>query len=407
MHDSATTRRSGLDARPVLSWRDAGTTVWLRAKPPPSRGGRLAALPLWPLDLATLWLDPLSPRWQAQPLGELAFDAAGIAIELARWPMSRRLFLPKGRIEMLSFRVGAEGGRRVGWRMCLQADGEITADFEVDEVDSHEEAMAVLFRIAHVLGCAEYRPLQESNQALAVELLLKAAPAGAGGVYRRSARVPDAREVPREVLRDLLPRKHARFEPPTGFAPPAVDEQGARAAGAHTWAPGKRVVFGHPPRRGRLLLLPLLPLAAPVLALLLMIILGMIGGLCLSLIVIAASIFGVDLSDWYDFAPLYYVLFTLAAIGATMWITHLGAGIWRAALRTHIIVDWTGSYVRIAQFFGRWQVPLSHVDGVVHSGGRLYLQLQERDVLLSRGGDGLAGLAVELARRLDVPVSLE
>lgn len=390
----------------VLECHDAGDVVLLCAKRPLSRRHRIAVLPLWPLDLAQLLVVPLSASWQAQPLAQLSF-ARGIEVVLSRWPMSRRVFLLGDSIEMLSFRIGAEGGRRVSWRMCARARSEVIADFEVDDVDTHAEAMALAFRIAHALGCHEYIARQEGTTGIAVELLMKPARAAPGSVYRRSARVPDARDVPREVVLDHLPRQHARFEEPEGFVPEPIDEAQAERWGVRTWEPGTRVIFGDRPRRWPLLLLPLLPLAWLVLTMLSAIVLGMLVGVCLALVMVGASLLGIDLSWLLSANPLYYAIFALCALGSFIQVGGHARSILRNSLATNIVVDWRAEHVRCEQFAGSWRVPLSHVDGLALRGGRLYLLLQERDVRLARGGDGLASLAVELARRLDVPVSLE
>jgi hypothetical protein len=401
-----------------LETRDEAAVV-LRRQTRERRVSRLPQLLLWPLASGYLRSLAFRSSWSNDRLTvrDVRFGAAGIEVELELWSTRahHRLTIARSDIESLYFRLedDAERGGVVLAMYLHHAAGARLVEGRlrclVDGVDDRKEAMGLVFAVARALACDRYRVRREAERAVELELVT-AAPLRAAGGYRTSAAVDLLRVPAVDEDFDQQVRRHAGFVEVEGQEGRRFDASAESGLTVKVYQLGEHVVLGERAQPWRLLLLPLVPLVWIIAWLVLSIAYGFFLGIVVAVLALVVDPFGVDLWVILQSDLTFGVLNLFAALLSLSYVLAPARAMLQRAFGTQVEFDWRSGRLVRRSIGSRTELPMSHIDGVALRGGenakRLYLQLHDGDLPVARGGDQLAALAVELARALDVPVSL-
>jgi hypothetical protein len=376
---------------------------------------------LTPLAYVYLRLLERRRRWSTGGLSlhGLRFDRGAIegGLSVGHSRVTWRFLIRRRHIESIVIRFDPEGQRRVGLELRVhyrqgQALTEARIGFSVHDVDTHEEATCLVFQIARALGSDWYRVREHGDGALALELMFDddAHDRGTKTPYRLAARPTGVFEIPDSGVLDPQPRHHGKFVEPEGTELAAFEQAADRGFHVDVFEPGKRVVLGERPRPWRLLAVLLFPFGWVIAWCLYAAYAGLFACVLIGILAIAASTVGIDL--WFLMSnEISMVVFQLGcAIAGFVTVAPI---VWEAvqsALGSRIDLDWGQQQVRHMRPLSKTTFPLAHVDGITVRRSRfklrLVVQLHDGDLPVVAGGDEIIALAVDLARSLDVPVSL-
>jgi hypothetical protein len=381
-----------------------------------ARWWRFVLLPLAPLASVMLYAATRGHEGAMVWLrvSELEVDSERVRVQFScgPWRATRRLAIDVTSIEDVKLRIGT-ADRLLPLRLRLRCrDGDvwrwITLDFEIENCDRREEALDFFFRLARALGASRYRVCHAGDKALAVELLLTK---GKQGSYRTAVNAPDTQAVPR--ARDELPivSWQPKFRAPAGdHAPFNGSVSPYRAVSPD---PGVRVVIRHPVDWPHVLVMLFffLPVGVPMIAVCSWAMAGLLGLLVFGLLSTPFMLF-------FDVWPVLDVVWSLGNVVGillsavlTLLTTWLPLYSDKHKWGQTSDLDWRAETATLSTGPFRKRIPLSTICGVAVHGDdetlRVYLQLPDSEhLMIEHANPSLRGLAVELARALDVPVRL-
>ena len=374
--------------------REPGDAVVLKADHKVGIGGWLS----WPF--LYLWA---RSRWSRSRIQALRFDADALRVTVSTWLSSARctVAIPWQTVQSVACHVGEEGGRYVPLALQLHFDaagGHHSArlDFQVVDVDTRDKAFRLLFRLATAMGFPSYRVRHDDAERVDIEL----ATGSPGGAYRAAS---DLQAVPDKVSVEFGPRAHGTYtapELPRSFDP---DSSGLSV---RRWELGRCVIVGEPSKKWLLLLWPVAFIVGIAAWLFLLAAMGMAIGLGWVMVEIVCELAGITLTDPLSSDAFFNVLALISGLVTLGYALPILAWAMTVIFGRTITIDSEHDEVRETIFWSRHIGPLSHVDGFAVRDNRMFVQMRGRDLSIAGDRVALEGLANDLARTLDVPVSV-